>query len=343
MTTLDKNENLDAYERPMRDLRISVTDQCNFRCHYCMPAEIFGPDYAFLPSDKLLSFEEMKRLIEVFVSLGVDKIRITGGEPLLRKGLPDFIKSIEPIKGIKDIALTTNGSLLPKQAKALKEAGLKRVTVSLDSLDEERFQAINGRGYPVRKVLAGIDAAQEAGLEIKLNMVVKKNSNDQDILPMAAYFKEKGHTLRFIEYMDVGNHNGWRMDHVVPSRTILEEIHAEMPLEPIDPNYYGEVAKRYRYKDSKAEIGFVSSVTEAFCSTCTRSRLSAEGALYTCLFATEGHGLRDLMREEHFTDEQMRDHIRGIWKKRTDRYSEERHLLTPELRKKKIEMSHIGG
>ena len=333
---------LDRYERPLQDLRISVTDKCNFRCRYCMPEEIFGPDYPFLPQETLLSFEELTRLVRLFVQLGVRKIRITGGEPLLRRELSTLIDMIHRIDGIEDIALTTNGSLLPKYAQELKDAGLQRVTVSLDSLDDERFGRINGRGYPVEKVLQGIEAAEKAGLGVKINMVVKKGTNDQDILPMARYFKEKGHILRFIEYMDVGNANGWRLEHVVPSREIVRAINREMPLEPVDPNYYGEVASRYRYKGTNDEIGLISSVTEAFCATCTRARLSADGFLYTCLFATEGHDIKTLLREGQ-SDEEILETVRTIWQRRTDRYSEERLNQTTDLKKKKVEMSYIGG
>ncbi|WP_019122294.1 GTP 3',8-cyclase MoaA [Brevibacillus massiliensis] len=334
---------LDSLKRPLRDLRISVTDKCNFRCTYCMPAEIFGPDYAFLPQDKLLSFEEITRLTRIFASMGTEKIRITGGEPLMRKDLPALIQMISEVEGIRDIAMTTNGSLLAKHARALKAAGLKRVTVSLDSLDDDRFGQINGRGCRVETILSGIEAAAEAGLQVKINMVVQRGMNEEDILPMARYFREKGHILRFIEYMDVGNSNGWRLDLVVPSREIAELIHAEMPLEPARPNYYGEVASRYRYRGTEQEIGFISSVTQAFCSTCTRARLSAEGKLYTCLFASDGEDLREPLRSG-YTDEGLRQLIGGIWSRRSDRYSEERLKHTPELTKrKKVEMSHIGG
>lgn len=339
---MEKKHVLDALARPLRDLRISVTDKCNFRCRYCMPEEIFGPDYPFLPQEKLLTFEEMRRLVEIFTSLGVNKIRITGGEPLLRRELPRFIAMLNEIEGIDDIAMTTNGSLLPKFARLLKEAGLKRVTVSLDSLDDHRFGRINGRGFKVKDVLEGIEAAQEAGLQVKINMVVQRGVNDQDILPMARYFEEKGHILRFIEYMDVGNSNGWRLEHVVPSREIVEMINREMPIEPIDPNYYGEVATRYRYKRSGREIGFISSVTEAFCSTCTRVRLSAEGVLYTCLFATSGTDLRTPLRQNE-TDEMIRERIIQVWRQRKDRYSEERLQQTKRPPGKKVEMYHIGG
>ncbi|HZG86854.1 GTP 3',8-cyclase MoaA [Paenibacillus sp.] len=333
---------LDRRNRPLRDLRISVTDQCNFRCRYCMPEEIFGPDYKFLPKESLLTFEELTRLSGIFVSLGVEKIRITGGEPLMRRELPTLIRMIGDVQGVRDIALTTNGSLLARHAQALRDAGLKRVTVSLDSLDDERFQAMNGRGFPVERVLRGIEAAAEAGFLVKVNMVVQKGVNDEDILPMARYFREQGHILRFIEYMDVGNSNGWKLDQVVPSQDIVNRIHAEMPLEPLQPSAYGETAKRYRYVGDTAEIGLISSVTQAFCSTCTRARLSAEGKLYSCLFASEGTDLRSLLREGR-SDDDIREAIRSFWNARDDRYSEIRLTNTPELRKRKVEMSHIGG
>ncbi|NGQ95869.1 GTP 3',8-cyclase MoaA [Brevibacillus sp. SYP-B805] len=333
----------DALGRPLRDLRISVTDKCNFRCRYCMPAELFGPDYPFLPQEKLLTFEEITRLTAIFTSLGVEKIRITGGEPLLRKNLPLLIQMITQVEGVKDIALTTNGSLLAQQAESLKNAGLKRVTVSLDSLDDERFGKINGRNVPVKTILEGIEAAARVGLRVKINMVVQRGVNDVDILPMARYFREQGHILRFIEYMDVGNSNGWKMDQVVSGQEIVERIHAEMPLEPVEPNYFGEVAARYRYQGTDQEIGLITSVTQAFCSTCTRARLSAEGKLYTCLFASDGVDLRGPMREG-YSDEAMKELIVRVWSQRADRYSEERWKHTNELHKrKKVEMSHIGG
>lgn len=333
----------DSRKRPLRDLRISVTDKCNFRCQYCMPAEIFGPDYPFLPQHKLLTFEEITRLTSIFTSLGVEKIRITGGEPLMRRNLADLIRMIRGVEGVKDIAMTTNGSLLAKHAKELKQAGLDRVTVSLDSLDDERFSKINGRGYRVEQILEGIEAASEAGLGVKINMVVQRGVNDQDILPMARYFREKKHILRFIEFMDVGNSNGWRLDQVVPSREIVSMIHSEMPLEAADPNYYGEVASRYRYVGEEGEIGLISSVTQAFCSTCTRARLSAEGKMYNCLFASSGEDLREPLREGK-SDGEIRELISSIWLRRDDRYSEERLKNTPGIAKRsKVEMSHIGG
>jgi cyclic pyranopterin phosphate synthase len=334
---------LDKLQRPLRDLRVSVTDQCNFRCRYCMPEEIFGPDYTFLPKEKLLTFEELTRISRIFVSLGVEKVRITGGEPLMRRDLPILIQMIRGIEGVKDIAMTTNGSLLAKYVKALKDAGLNRVTVSLDSLDDIRFGKMNGRGFKVSHVLDGIKAAAAAGLQVKVNMVVQKGTNDEDVLPMARYFREQGHILRFIEYMDVGNSNGWRLDQVLPSRELVERIHREMPLEPIEPNHYGEVASRYRYVDDKNEIGLISSVTQVFCSTCTRARISAEGQLYSCLFASVGTDLRLPLREGS-SDQEIRELITASWSQRDDRYSEERLSNTPGLKKKKkVEMSHIGG
>ncbi len=334
---------VDTLGRPLRDLRISVTDKCNFRCQYCMPAELFGPDYAFLPQNKLLSFEEITRLTKIFTSLGVEKIRITGGEPLLRKDLPVLIRMINQVDDVKDIAMTTNGSLLAQHAEALYQAGLRRVTVSLDSLDEERFGRMNGRGYSVDSVLEGIEAADRAGLYVKINMVVQRGVNDQDILPMARFFRDKGHILRFIEFMDVGNSNGWKLDQVVSGKEIVEMINAEMPVEPVEANYYGEVASRYRYQGTDQEIGLITSVTHAFCSTCTRSRISAEGKLYTCLFASAGEDLRGPLREG-YSDEEMQRLIAGVWERREDRYSDERWKHTKEFHtRKKVEMSHIGG
>lgn len=332
----------DRLSRPLRDLRISVTDKCNFRCRYCMPEELFGTDYKFLDRNQLLSFQEIIRLVHLFADLGVEKIRITGGEPLLRPNLPQLIQHINQVQSIRDISLTTNGSLLAKYAGELKEAGLKRITVSLDSLDDERFGQMNGKGFRVGPVLQGIDEAARAGLQIKINMVVQNGINEQDILPMARYFREKGHIVRFIEFMDVGNSNGWRLNHVVPSKKIVELIHREMPLEPLEPNYVGEVASRYRYLGSNQEIGFISSVTQAFCSTCTRARLSAEGSLYTCLFGAHGTDLRTLLREG-VDDDGIKEHIMTVWKHRVDRYSEVRLSNTLELNKKKVEMFHIGG
>jgi cyclic pyranopterin phosphate synthase len=330
----------DTLNRPLRDLRISVTDRCNFRCVYCMPKEIFGPDHEFLHRDQILTFEEITRLARIFVAQGVRKLRLTGGEPLVRRDLHLLVAMLATIPDI-DLTLTTNGSLLVKQARALKDAGLKRVTVSLDSLDDEIFKAMNDVNFSVEAVLEGIDTAAEAGLgPIKVNMVVKRGLNESSILPMARFFREKGYILRFIEYMDVGHSNGWRMDDVVPAAEIIKMIAAEMPLEPADPNYPGEVAGRWRYKDGSGEIGVVASVTQAFCRDCNRARLSAEGKLYTCLFAVKGHDFRDLLRSGA-TDDEISNEIARVWGKRGDRYSEIRSENTVSL--PKVEMSHIGG
>ncbi len=339
MVSIDSNVE-DRLKRPLRDLRISVTDRCNFRCTYCMPKEIFGPDHAFLPKQELLTFEEIVRVTRQFTRLGVRKIRLTGGEPLLRTDLPELVRQLNEVEGIEDIALTTNGVLLPKFAKPLKEAGLKRVSISLDALDNDIFGKMNGQGVKVDKVLKGIDAALEAGLGVKINTVLKKGLNDSQVLPMARYFKNKGVILRFIEFMDVGTTNGWNMDSVVSQQEVLDKINPEMPLEPIDPNYYGEVAARYRYKDGEGEIGFISSVTQAFCGTCTRARLSADGKIYTCLFASGGHDVRKLVRSD-MTDSELTESLASIWLNRHDRYSELRSKgIEP---KDKIEMSYIGG
>ena len=330
----------DTLNRPLRDLRISVTDRCNFRCVYCMPREIFGSDYPYLPHSEVLTFEEIARLARIFVGHGVKKIRLTGGEPLVRKDAHLLVKMLAEIPGL-DLTLTTNGALLAKQAQALKNAGLKRVTVSLDSLDDETFKALNDADFPVAKVIEGMDTAASVGLEpIKVNMVVKRGMNESSILPMARFFREKGYILRFIEYMDVGHTNGWRMDDVVSSAEIVKMISAEMPLEPIDPNYRGEVAERWRYTDGSGEIGVISSVTHAFCRDCNRARISAEGKLYTCLFAVKGHDLKSLMRNGA-TDDDISQTIARIWGKRDDRYSELRSENTIDL--PKVEMSHIGG
>lgn len=320
-----------------------MTDRCNFRCQYCMPAEIFGPDFAFLQPDKILSFEEIERLVKIFVSLGVKKVRITGGEPLLRRDLPKLIERIHRIDGVEDIALTTNGTLLKKYAHDLKKAGLSRVSVSLDSLNEERFFEMNGGRGKVKTVLEGIEKAAEAGLLVKINMVVQKGKNEQDIVSMAEYFKDKKQILRFIEYMDVGNSNGWRLYDVVGKKEIIEQVHQISPLAPVEPAYKGEVATRYQYQDDSGEIGIISSVTDSFCSNCSRARISAEGKLYTCLFATEGTDLRELLRSGE-DDASIINCISNVWENRKDRYSDERNEQTMEKRKKsKIEMSHIGG
>jgi len=324
----------------LHDLRISVTDRCNFRCVYCMPKEIFGKDYQFLPRAEILTFEEIERLVRIFVSLGVRKIRLTGGEPLVRRDLERLVEKLARI-GDLDLTLTTNGSLLAQKARTLADAGLRRVTVSLDSLDDATFKRMNDADFPVAKVLAGIEAAHAAGLApIKINMVTKRGVNESSIVPMARYFKGTGMTLRFIEFMDVGSTNGWRLDDVVPAREIVAMIDSEMPLEPVQAGYRGEVAARYRYKDGTGEIGVISSVTQPFCADCTRARLSADGSLYTCLFATQGHDLRALVRSGA-TDEEITHAIAAVWTERTDRYSDLRSEQTAGLHK--IEMSFIGG
>jgi len=331
----------DRLARPLRDLRISVTDRCNFRCTYCMPKEIFGRDYAFLPRAELLSFEEITRLARVFAEHGVTKVRLTGGEPLLRRDLERLVEMLAGIQGISDIALTTNGTALAAKARSLKDAGLTRVTVSLDALDDETFGAMNDVRFPVARVLDGIDAAARTGLSpVKVNMVVKRGVNDHAILPMAERFRNSAHILRFIEYMDVGTTNGWRLDDVVPAAEIRNAIDASWPLEPLQANYPGEVATRYRYRDGAGEIGLIASVTQPFCGNCTRARLSAEGKLHTCLFASHGHDLRSILRGGA-TDQELAQRLRTIWTARADRYSEARTAQTaPE---QKIEMSYIGG
>ncbi|REJ03988.1 GTP 3',8-cyclase MoaA [Microbacterium bovistercoris] len=339
----------DRFRRPLRDLRISITDRCNFRCVYCMPKEVFGRDYAFLDRNELLSFEEITRIARVAAAHGVHKIRLTGGEPLLRRGIEELISQLAELRTPEgdrlDIALTTNGSALTVKAAALKAAGLTRVTVSVDSLDDELFQKMNDVRFPVSRVLDGIDAAHEAGLgPIRLNMVVKRGLNDGEIIDMAHRFKGTPYTLRFIEYMDVGNTNGWSLDEVVPSSEVVERINAVFPLEPLGEAVHGETAKRWRYADGSGEIGLISSVTNAFCGTCNRARISTEGRLFTCLFASEGHDLRALLRGGA-SDDELSAAMASIWGGREDRYSEIRSTLTPELReqRKRIEMSYIGG
>ena len=339
MSTLDGGTT-DTFGRPLHDLRISVTDRCNFRCVYCMPKEIYGKGYQFLPKEQLLTFEELGRLVRIFASLGVRKIRLTGGEPLLRRGLEELIADLSTIPDL-DLTLTTNGSLLATQAAALRAAGLKRVTVSLDSLDDAVFKCMNDVDFPVARVLAGIEAAKAVGLApVKVNMVVRRGLNEDSIVPMARFFRERGDILRFIEYMDVGHTNGWKLDDVVPAREIIRRIDAELPVEPVDPNYRGEVAERWRYRDGSGEIGVIASVTQPFCADCTRARLSAEGGLYTCLFATAGHDLRGLLRGGA-SDEALREAVDAVWRARADRYSELRTAETAGLHK--IEMSFIGG
>jgi len=330
----------DRLGRPMRDLRISVTDRCNFRCVYCMPKEVFGRDFQFLDRKSLLTFEEITRVARIFQRLGIEKIRLTGGEPLVRRNLEKLIEQLAAIEGL-DLTLTTNGSLLPQKAAALRLAGLQRVTVSLDSLDDAVFRAMNDVDFPVARVLQGIDAAESAGLTpVKINMVVKRGVNDQSIVPMARFFRERGQILRFIEYMDVGHSNGWKMDQVVTAAEIVSRIDRELPLEPVDPNYRGEVARRWRYRDGSGEIGTIASVTQAFCGDCTRARISAEGQIYTCLFATAGHDLRAQLRAGA-SDDAIQQWIEGVWSARADRYSEIRSEHT--ARTQKIEMSYIGG
>jgi GTP 3',8-cyclase len=330
----------DTLGRPVRDLRISVTDRCNFRCVYCMPKEVFGRDYRFLERRELLTFEEIDRAARIFAELGVNKIRLTGGEPLLRRQLERLVEMLAGIPGL-DLTLTTNGSLLPQKASALADAGLRRVTVSLDSLDDEVFRAMNDVDFPVERVLAGIEAAAAAGLApVKVNMVVKRGLNEDSVLPMARYFRGSGHILRFIEYMDVGHTNGWRLDDVVPAGEIVETIDAEHPLDPVAPNYAGEVARRYRYRDGRGEIGVIASVTKPFCGACTRARLSAEGRLFTCLFATKGFDVRALVRSGA-SDADLARALAAVWRSRDDRYSEIRSAETLDL--PKVEMSYIGG
>ena len=331
----------DILNRPLRDLRISVTDRCNFRCTYCMPKEVFGRDYQFLPQGQVLSFEEIARLARIAVGLGVEKIRLTGGEPLVRREIERLIGMLASLDGLRDLTLTTNGSLLARKAALLKQAGLGRVTVSLDSLDDETFRAMNDVDFPVARVLAGIEAAAAAGLApIKINMVVKRGINEGSIVPMARYFHGSGHILRFIEYMDVGSTNGWRLDDVVSGAEIVGLIAAELPLLPADANYPGEVARRWRYRDGGGEIGVISSVSRPFCGDCSRARLSADGQLYTCLFGVRGHDLRAPLRDGR-SDAEIATLLCGIWGRRSDRYSELRTLATAP--RAKVEMSHIGG
>jgi cyclic pyranopterin phosphate synthase len=341
----------DTLQRPLRDLRISVTDRCNFRCSYCMPKEVFDKDYPYLPHSALLSFEEITRLARQFAAHGVQKIRLTGGEPLLRKNVDVLIEQLAALRTVDgqpmDLTLTTNGSLLERKAKALKDAGLQRVTVSLDGLDDATFRAMNDVDFPVSDVLRGIDAALKAGLgPIKVNMVVKRGTNQQEILPMARHFKGTGIVLRFIEYMDVGATNGWRMDDVVPSAEVVRMIQSEMPLVQLDPSAPGETAERWGYADGTGEIGVISSVTQAFCRDCNRARLSTEGQLYLCLFANQGHDLRPLVRGGA-SDDELASAIAGIWQGRSDRYSELRASLPPDAGPvsggKRVEMSYIGG
>ncbi|MFC3040609.1 GTP 3',8-cyclase MoaA [Virgibacillus xinjiangensis] len=331
----------DKLGRPLHDLRISVTDRCNFRCRYCMPRELFGKDHVFLPKNELLSFEEIERLARIFVELGVKKIRLTGGEPLLRRDLHILVERLAALDGLEDIGLTTNASLLEHSAEKLKAAGLHRVNVSLDALDAKQFESISDSGVNPERVLKGIRKAKEVGLGVKVNMVVKKGMNDDQIIPMAKFFKEEGITLRYIEFMDVGQSNGWDFSKVVTKKEIFDQLSDQFELEPVDPAYIGEVAKRYRYKGTDTEVGFITSVSESFCSTCTRARLAADGKLYTCLFAADGKDLREVIRSG-VDDDGLRSAIVPTWKNREDRYSDERTEETARNRKK-IEMSYIGG
>jgi cyclic pyranopterin phosphate synthase len=328
--------------RPLRDVRISVTDKCNFRCPYCMPADIYGEDYQFAPKAEVLSYEEIVRLARLFVQSGVEKIRLTGGEPLLRRDITTLIAQMASIPGLKDLTLTTNGWFLAEMAERLKRAGLMRVTVSVDSLDEATFARMNGRGYGLQRVLEGIEAALAAGLTpLKVNCVVKRGENEDGIVDLARYFRPKGVIVRYIEYMDVGNRNRWRREDVVSSKEVVERINAVFPLRPVERNYRGEVAERYRYADGGGEIGVISSITQPFCGDCSRARLSTAGQLITCLFADKGASLRDPMRAGA-GDEALLARIRAIWGQRVDRYSEEREFLN-QLRTRKIEMYQIGG
>ena len=336
---------LDKFERPLRDLRISVTDRCNFRCPYCMPAEIFNERYQFLPRPHLLSFEEIARLTRIIARLGAVKVRLTGGEPLLRQDIDKLVAMLSALEGVDDLAMTTNAFLLPGKIDALKAAGLRRLTISLDTLDDEIFRLMNGGRSGVDEVLAGVRAAEAAGFTpLKINAVAQRGVNDHTLVDLARFFKDRGHILRFIEYMDVGNMNDWKMEQVVAAAEIVEKINAEMPLEPVPGNYFGEVARRYRYVDGGGEIGLINSVTQPFCGSCTRLRLSPEGRIFTCLFATEGRSLRDPLRAGA-SDDQLEAIICRTWGARVDRYSEIRSSLTQEARdrRKKVEMYHIGG
>lgn len=337
----------DLFGRLLQDVRISVTDRCNFRCPYCMPAEIFGERYQFLPQSEILSFEEITRLARVFVGLGVTKIRITGGEPLLRSNLPDLIQMMSNIDGLEDLSLTTNGYLLPQMAHSLKEAGLNRVTISLDSLDDDVFGEMNGRGFGVDKILEAIDVAEKEELTpIKINTVVKRGVNDHTLMDLIEHFKGSNQILRLIEYMDVGTLNGWQMDEVVPSKSIVESINEKYPISPKQKTKNSETADRYQYNDGSGELGFISSVSEPFCASCTRARVSTDGKLFTCLFASDGMDLMSLVRDTSITDKDIENAITGVWENRSDQYSEERTAQTNEQspsNKSKVEMYQIGG
>ena len=347
---MDRMKNMnsvsDQLNRPLRDLRISVTDRCNFRCVYCMPREVFGPGYAFVPRKDLLTLEEIARIAQAFATLGMRKVRITGGEPLIRRNLEHLIEMLNATSGIEDISLTTNGSMLTAgRALALKQAGLRRLTVSLDALDDKTFKQINDVDYPASRVLDGIENARSAGFsEIKVNAVVRRGFNEHAVLDLVDYFRGTGCIVRFIEYMDVGETNGWNLDDVIPARELISQIDAKYPVEPISPNYQGEVAKRWRFRDDQGEIGFITSVTESFCGDCSRARLSAVGKIYTCLFASDGHDLRMLLRSGA-SDSDLLESITNIWQARSDRYSELRgmNVPMPDSGKSKVEMSHIGG
>ena len=328
---------VDRHHRPLRDLRISITDRCNFRCRYCMPAEVFGPGYAFLPREDLLTYEEIERLAGMVVSMGVRKVRVTGGEPLIRRGVEDLVKMLASLRGLDDLALTTNGVLLARHAEALRLSGLHRVTVSLDALDEEVFSRMNGVGARVERVLEGIAEAKSCGLGVKVNTVVQRGVNESEILPLVRWGRERGIPVRFIEFMDVGETNGWRMEQVVSAQEIIELVSREFSLEKVNPAHEGEVARRYRFRGEGGEVGFITSVTQPFCGGCNRLRLSAEGKLFTCLFAENGFDVRELLRSG--SEETLRLVLEGIWNDRTDRYSEERG----PRKTNKVEMSYIGG
>ncbi|MGM7680807.1 GTP 3',8-cyclase MoaA [Cytobacillus sp. Hm23] len=331
----------DQHHRPLRDIRISVTDRCNFRCSYCMPADIFGPDFPFLQRKELLTFEEISRLVKCFAEVGVKKVRLTGGEPLLRKDLHILIKQLSLIDGIEDIALTTNGIYLPKYAKELKQAGLQRVNISLDAIEDEIFKKMNGRSVGVSPVLKGIAAAKKEGLIVKVNMVVKKGLNDSQIIPMAKYFKKEEIPIRYIEFMDVGSTNGWNYDQVVTKKQIFHQLEEHFELEPVEQRYFGEVATCYRHKGTDTEVGFITSVSESFCSSCTRARISADGKMYNCLFASKGHDFKKILRA-NASSETIIEEIKKVWGARHDRYSDERTEHSAKMREK-IEMSYIGG
>lgn len=336
----DKGTTIDTLKRPLRDLRISVTDQCNFRCAYCMPKEIYGPDFSFLAKTEILNNDEIVAIASAFARLGIEKIRLTGGEPLLRKDLVPLVARLTEIESVADLSLTTNATLLPRYAKPLRDAGLSRINISLDGLSDAIFKRMNGGRGSVKAVLDGIDSALEAGFDLKVNMVAQRGINESEILPMVRHFSDRGITLRFIEYMDVGNTNQWKLDEVIPAQEILNTIAEEFEYEPMDPNYIGEVANRYRFTGKSAEFGIINSITKPFCRDCNRARLSADGKIYTCLFASSGHDIRSFIRHGPGKDE-LPKRISEIWTRRADRYSEERSYST--LGSSKVEMSYIGG